>query len=362
MADRMVDDGYLALGYEYLIIDDCWSSPNRDANNRLQANPKRFPSGMKKLAHYIHSRGLKFGIYADYGTKTCGGYPGSMNYLQIDAMTFAEWEIDYLKVDGCYADLYSMNSGYPWFGYYLRLTKRPIVYSCSWPAYQLGAGMNPNYEEISKYCNLWRNFGDINNEIKTIISISELLYKYQDRLSSVQGPGSWNDQDQLVVGNPNINESSAKTQMALWSIMATPLIMSADLRTIEAKFYKILKNKNLIAINQDRLGKMGKKIAVVDQYVHVWAKPLESNKTAFVCVNFYQSVNSIKTKIVLKSLGLTHYKSYNLYETFSGNLIGTYTSNDSVELIVRSNYGVVAFWAEHSKFSSKLTSSLTIFK
>ena len=143
MADRLVNDGYLAAGYEYIIVDDCWLSMSRDSQNRLQPDPKRFPSGIRALADYVHSLGLKFGIYEDYGTKTCGGYPGSIDHLELDAKTFAEWTVDYLKLDGCYADIKSMEDGYPLMGKYLNETGRPIVYSCSWPAYLLNTEIKP---------------------------------------------------------------------------------------------------------------------------------------------------------------------------------------------------------------------------
>ncbi|XP_033115560.1 alpha-galactosidase A-like [Anneissia japonica] len=111
MADRLVEDGFKDVGYEYINIDDCWASKERDSNGKLQADPDRFPSGIKKLADYVHSRGLKLGIYNDYGTKTCGGYPGSLGYLDVDAKTFAEWGVDMLKMDGCYSDVKTMPQG-----------------------------------------------------------------------------------------------------------------------------------------------------------------------------------------------------------------------------------------------------------
>ena len=136
-AQMMVKKGYLDAGYEYIIVDDCWLAPTRDENNKLQPDPKRFPSGIRELADFVHSLGLKFGIYEDYGTLTCGGYPGSIDHLQLDAQTFADWTVDYVKLDGCYADEKQMDQGYPLFGKYLNETNRPMVYSCSWPAYQV---------------------------------------------------------------------------------------------------------------------------------------------------------------------------------------------------------------------------------
>ena len=115
----MAADGYAAAGYEYIIIDDCWLAMERDSSGRLQPDPTRFPSGMRALADYVHARGLKFGIYEDYGTLTCGGYPGSIDHLELDAQTFADWTVDYLKLDGCYADAKQMDVGYPQMARYL---------------------------------------------------------------------------------------------------------------------------------------------------------------------------------------------------------------------------------------------------
>ena len=137
MTDKMVEDGYLSAGYEYMMVDDCWSSKLRDENNKLQPDPIRFPSGIRALADYVHSKGLKFGIYGDYGTITCGGYPGSVDHLQLDAETFADWTVDYLKFDSCYNDFVSLDTGYPLMSGYLNKTGRPIVFACSWPGAQV---------------------------------------------------------------------------------------------------------------------------------------------------------------------------------------------------------------------------------
>lgn len=171
MADMVVATGLNKVGYEYVIIDDCWLDHQRSPEGKLQPDPKRFPSGIKALADYVHGKGLKFGIYEDYGNFTCGGYPGILGHLKTDAETFAEWEVDYIKVDGCYADTNTMDKGYPAFGRYLNATGRPIVYSCSWPDYQLAEGKMPNYKLIAEHCNLWRNFDDIDDSWESVSSI-----------------------------------------------------------------------------------------------------------------------------------------------------------------------------------------------
>ena len=345
MADRLVNDGYLAAGYEYIIVDDCWLSMSRDSQNRLQPDPKRFPSGIRALADYVHSLGLKFGIYEDYGTKTCGGYPGSIDHLELDAKTFAEWTVDYLKLDGCYADIKSMEDGYPLMGKYLNETGRPIVYSCSWPAYLLNTEIKPNYPKISQYCNLWRNFDDIDDSWNSVYGIVQWYVGNHDAMQPVHAPGSWNDPDMLIIGNYGMSLGQSRAQMALWSIMAAPLIMSNDLRSIRPEFAEILKNKNMILINQDKLGKMGKRIIKKDS-IEIWAKDLESNKTAFVFLNTapYGTPNSVK--VSLADLTLTQFSSYNFYESFSGDSIGEHKNTDIFSVMVDPSGSVFAFWAE----------------
>ncbi|CAL1263604.1 unnamed protein product [Larinioides sclopetarius] len=267
MADRMVADGYKDAGYEYINVDDCWMDMNRDSYNRLKPDPVRFSSGIKALADYVHSKGLKLGIYTDCGNKTCAGYPGSLGYFDVDAKTFAEWGIDMLKVDGCYAEPTVMDDLYPQITTALNQSGRPIVFSCSWPAYQVGAGIDPDYTAIAKHCNLWRNFDDIEDSWESVLSIVDFYAAHQDELVSAAGPGHWNDPDMILGGNFGLSYDEAKAQLALWAIMASPLLMSNDLRSIEPKFKELLLNKDVIAVNQDSLGIMGKRIYNVSLYI-----------------------------------------------------------------------------------------------
>ncbi|KAL8576377.1 hypothetical protein ACOMHN_048944 [Nucella lapillus] len=135
MADKVIELGLKDVGYEYINIDDCWLAKERDSQGRLVADPERFPSGIKALANYMHKRGLKLGIYEDFGSKTCAGYPGSEFFMQQDANTFAEWEVDMLKFDGCNSDPKDMPYGYPIMQQFLNRTGRPILFSCEWPLY-----------------------------------------------------------------------------------------------------------------------------------------------------------------------------------------------------------------------------------
>ncbi|KRT82542.1 hypothetical protein AMK59_3795 [Oryctes borbonicus] len=197
MADLMVSEGYLAAGYEYIIVDDCWMAKERDENGRLKPDPDRFPSGIKALADYVHSIGLKFGIYEDYGTKTCAGYPGIIGHLETDAQTFADWEVDYIKLDGCYNNRSTMVDGYVEFGKLLNRTNRPIVYSCSWPAYEEPLGIKSDYQKLVETCNLWRNWDDIEDAWTNVTNILKWFSSNQDRVANYSGPGHWNDPDMV---------------------------------------------------------------------------------------------------------------------------------------------------------------------
>nr|XP_042906106.1 alpha-N-acetylgalactosaminidase isoform X2 [Parasteatoda tepidariorum] len=260
MADEMVAEGFKDAGYEYVNVDDCWMAKERDSSGKLVPNSERFPSGIKALADYVHAKGLKLGIYTDCGTKTCAGYPGSFNNYEIDAQTFAEWGIDMLKVDGCYANPKDMDALYPSITSALNNTGRPIVFSCSWPAYQVDTGMDPDYSSIAKHCNLWRNYNDIEDSWASVLSIIDFYAAHQDELIAAAGPGHWNDPDMIIGGNFGLSYEEARSQLALWAIMASPLLMSNDLRSLKPEFKELLLNKDILSINQDTLGLMGKRI------------------------------------------------------------------------------------------------------
>lgn len=291
MADRMAEDGFKDAGYEFVSIDDCWMSHNRTSDGQLQPDPTRFPNGMKALGDYIHSKGLKFGIYADYGTKTCAGYPGTIDHIQQDMDTFAAWGVDYLKLDGCYSDPDKMDTGYPMVTKALNNTGRPIVFSCSWPAYQ-SSTRTPNYTWIAENCNLWRNYDDIQDSWQSVTTIIKWYGDHQDEMIPVAGPGNWNDPDMLVIGDFSLSFEQSKAQFAMWSIMASPLIMSTDLRTISPWAKKILQNSEVIAVNQDKLGKMGRRVLLAGTK-EIWARPLADGSVAVVLFSHSTSTPEI---------------------------------------------------------------------
>ncbi|XP_071376918.1 alpha-galactosidase A [Centroberyx affinis] len=283
MADVMVKEGWQDAGYEYVCIDDCWPSHQRDAQGRLQADPKRFPGGIKKLADYIHSKGLKLGIYGDVGTNTCAGYPGSLGYYETDAQTFADWGVDLLKFDGCYMNWTLLGEGYVNMSNALNRTGRSILYSCEWPLYEWPFH-KPNYTAIRETCNHWRNFADVYDSWSSVKSILDWTASHQDIIVPSAGPGGWNDPDMLVIGNFGLSHDQQESQMAFWAIMAAPLLMSNDLRDICPRSKELLQNRHIIAISQDPLGKQGYRTAKVNSF-EVWERPLSKKRLAVAVLN-----------------------------------------------------------------------------
>lgn len=321
MADLMVSLGLKDLGYEYVNIDDCWMEKTRDSENRLRADATRFPKGIKEIADYIHSKGLKLGIYTDSGSKTCAGYPGSYGFYDTDAETFAEWGVDMLKVDGCYLDPKAMDTLYPLITTALNKTGRPIVFSCSWPAYQVGEGMKPNYKYIAENCNLWRNFDDIEDSWQSVLTIIEFYAQNQEDLIAAAGPGHWNDPDMVIAGNFGLSYDEARAQLALWAIMASPLLMSNDLRSIKPEFLSLLKNKDVIEVNQDPLGIMGKRI-YNNNSIQIWTRPISpissNGKYSFAIVFFNNRTlgGPVSVTAQLEYLGLDNLNCYNIHDVF----------------------------------------------
>lgn len=340
MADRLSEDGWKELGYVYVNIDDCWSSMDRDAQGRLQADPKRFPSGISKLARYLHDRGLKLGIYGDMGTHTCGGYPGTtLDKIQTDAQTFADWGVDMFKFDGCYSNATEQEQGYPLMSKALNATGRPIGYSCSWPAYQGGLPPKVNYTQLGEICNLWRNYGDIEDSWDSVLSIVDWFSANQDVLVPAAGPGRWNDPDMLIIGDFGLSMDQSRSQMALWAIMAAPLFMSNDLRTISSKARAILQNKAAISINQDPMGVQGRRLIKEKSGIEVFWRPLSEKTSALV---FFSRRNDMPYRYQT-SLSKLNYTtgSYKLYDVFTEKMD---TLKDLTEFTVSINPTGVVMW------------------
>jgi alpha-galactosidase len=246
-ADALISTGLAKAGYKYLNLDDCWEASTRDSNSRLWGHPDTFPSGMKALGEYIHEKDLMYGIYSDAGYQTCAGNPGSLGYETVDAATFAEWGIDYLKYDNCFHDDTPPEIRYPPMRDALNASGRPILLSmCEW-------GVDNPATWAPAVGNSWRTTGDITDtweSMMTKLDQNAPLYPYA-------GPGAWNDPDMLEVGNGGMTNEEYITHFSLWAIMKAPLIIGCDIQNMSAETTNILLNSEVIAINQDSLGHQG---------------------------------------------------------------------------------------------------------
>jgi len=272
VAAAMAKNAMKDAGYVYINIDDTWQG-TRDAKGNIQANEK-FPD-MKALADYVHGLGMKLGIYSSPGPKTCAGFEGSYQHEEQDAKTFAAWGIDYLKYDWCSASrVYqtsSMPAVYARMGQALADSGRPIVYSlCQYGMLNVGE-WGPKVGG-----NLWRTTGDIRD---AWASMTDLGFDKQAGLEKYSGPGHWNDPDMLEIGNGAMSLDEYRVHMSLWSLLASPLIAGNDVRDMPADIAAILMNKEVIAVDQDPLGKQAVRVAK-DGDVEVWSRPLRGGATA----------------------------------------------------------------------------------
>ncbi|CAH2089716.1 unnamed protein product [Euphydryas editha] len=311
MADIMLDEGYLEAGYNYVGIDDCWLEKQRDDNGRLVPDRNRFPNGMKAIADYLHKKGFKFALYQDYGNKTCMGYPGVLGHEATDIQSFVDWDVDYIKLDGCYVDTGKMDDGYPYFGKLMNESGRPMVYSCSWPAYQ----NKPNYASIANHCNLWRNWDDIQDSWSSLSRIMKWFAENQDDFAKYARPGQWNDPDMLLIGNFGLSLDQAKVQMAVWSILAAPLLMSVDLKTIRPEFKEVLLNRDIIAIDQDSLGRQGLRVWNKSN-CEIWNRKLSDGSYAIAFVNKRDDGAPYAVKVSLDTMSIPKqaYEVQDLYK------------------------------------------------
>jgi alpha-galactosidase len=303
-ARALVRTGLSARGYNTVTIDDCWMLKDRNAKGNLQADPQRFPQGMRAVAQAIHSLGLKFGIYEDSGSATCGGFAGSgqpqgggKDHFMQDARLFASWGVDYLKLDGCnvyvppgssqdaaYRRAYAAESAA------LRTVGRPIVFSESAPAYFQGT---PEWYDVlswaRRYGQLWREGSDMAN-----FSSSEperprfhsvlWNYAYNLPLGRFQKPGNWNDADFIIGGDGGMSVADTRSQLALWSMMSAPLILSSDVAKLSPEAIAILENRAVIAVDQDPLGRMAT-LVLRSRDIDVLFKPLAGGEYAVAALN-----------------------------------------------------------------------------
>jgi alpha-galactosidase len=337
MADAMVSSGMLKAGYDHVFIDDGWQG-GRDNRNNIIADPKKFPSGIKALAAYVHGKGLKLGIYSDAAPLTCAGYTASLNFEEQDAKTFASWDVDYLKYDYCGApdDMEVAKTRYKKMADALRKSGRDIELGiCEWgdrKPWLWGAQIGGQ---------LWRTTGDVRDKWKSLTpvkTVNELhaagagildIVDFSQDYASYAGPGHWNDMDMLVVGlygkkgpsgdlgGVGCTDTEYQSQMSLWSIMSSPLAATNDVRKMNAETKRILLNDAVIAINQDALGRQAV-CKIKNELWSVFVKPLANGDFAVAILN--RSETTQNSKISFAELGLD--ESYEIKDLWEHKVIG----------------------------------------
>ncbi|MER6068492.1 NPCBM/NEW2 domain-containing protein [Streptomyces sp. NPDC001817] len=315
IADLFVAKGLKDAGYQYVNLDDCWALPQRDAAGKLVPDPARFPNGIKAVADYVHSKGLKLGIYTSAGTKTCNsaGFPGALGHEYSDAQQFADWGVDYLKYDNCNNQGVDAKQRYTTMRDALKATGRPIVYSiCEW-------GENKPWEWASGVGHLWRTTGDISDSWSSMVSI----LKQNLPLAPYAGPGHWNDPDMLEVGNGGMTDTEYRSHFSLWSVMAAPLLIGTDLRKASPATFDILDNKEAIAVDQDPLGKQG---TVVSSTGGRWVIAKEMKDGSRAVALFNESGTAQRIAATAAAVGLPDASAYTLRDLWqhrSYNTAGT---------------------------------------
>ena len=345
MADAIVNQGLRDLGYKYVVVDDCWFNPNRDAQGNLQGDPQRFPSGMKALGDYLHARGLLFGIYQGPLDQTCAQYfdsypgsTGSLGHEYQDARQFAAWGVDYLKYDWC-SPTGTISEQVARFGIMrdaLAATGRPIVYSINSNSIHEKTGPQRNWSDVA---NLWRTTEDITRAwdtgqtngypmgIQNIVDVTVPLAGYA-------APGGFNDPDMLEVGNGGMTDTEMRSHFALWAVLAAPLMMGNDLRSASAGTLDILRNANLVAINQDPLGRQAVQVSH-DGTRRVLAKRLANGDVAVALFNEGSSTTTVSTSAAAIGKSGT---SFTLRDAWTN---GTSTSTGTISASVPAHGTVV---------------------
>ncbi len=288
ITNALVSTGLRDKGYCYVVIDDHWHG-GRDKNGNLFPDPIKFPGGMPALADYIHSRGLKFGIYSDAGVKTCGGEPGSQGFEEVDAKTFASWGVDFLKYDFCFTEDNRKTAErlYATMGAALLAAGRPILFNiCEWghhrPWLWAAKAGGATWRVTGDIWDGWQDGPEAENN-----GIDSIGFEQLRGLEQYAGPGQWNDPDMLVVGlrgkgsikGPGCTDTEYRTHFSIWCMLAAPLFIGCDLRNIDAISLETLSNSELIALDQDSLGKQGGRVCRLGR-TEVWVKPLINGELA----------------------------------------------------------------------------------
>jgi alpha-galactosidase len=281
VADAMIANGMQKAGYTYIVIDDCWESKTRDSAGNIVPDPAKFPGGLKALGDYLHAKGFKFGIHNCAGTETCAGFPGGRGHEYQDARSYASWGVDYLKYDWCNHGTANAEETYKTMRDALHAAGRPVVFSlCEW-------GNNKPWLWAENIGHLWRTTGDIRDcyDCQGVYDMGwKVILDKQVGLEKYAGPDHWNDPDMLEVGNRGLSRGEAEAHFSLWCILAAPLMAGNDVRNMTPEVRGILTNGEVIAIDQDPLGKEGFRF-IENPGKEIWAKELSHGEWAVCLLN-----------------------------------------------------------------------------
>ena len=302
MTDVIAEQGYKDAGYQYVVIDDCWSLRERDENGNLVADPEKFPHGMKYVGDYIHSKGLKFGMYSCAGTRTCAGYPASFDHEFQDARTFASWGVDFLKYDFCFFPSFAnCQHRYLTMAQALRASGRDILFSaCNWGVQEPWSWMR------SVGAHMYRSTGDIVDNFAS----SSAIMKSQMGNFNANAAGCFNDMDMLTIGMAGQgfvgredcnNYNEYEMQFAYWCFCAAPLMMGADLRKVSDEYRALLQHKELIRMNQDPECRPPLKVRD-ESGCNVFVRHLSGGEFAIGLFNFHQDPRGVE--VMFAELGV----------------------------------------------------------
>lgn len=334
IADAFIEKGLKEAGYQYIVIDDGWQV-DRDINGNILVNQEKFPSGIKATADYIHSQGLKIGIYSDAGYMTCGKFPGSLGHEYQDARTYASWGIDYLKYDWCYTGNQNATDSYKLMKNALVNAGRPVVFSiCEW-------GTSQPWTWAPEVGHLWRTTFDIRPcwdcgqqthsngvQIENFIGFTKILDQ-QVGLESYAGPGHWNDPDMLEVGNGELTFDENVAHFSLWCILSAPLMLGNDIRSLSEEVLEIITNREVIAVNQDPLGRQGRKVRD-DGDFEVWSKELQDGSRAVLLFNRSETEEQISFEWF--EVGMLQDMKLNVRDLWQKKEMGNFDGSYSAEV------------------------------
>ncbi|MBN1974265.1 MAG: glycoside hydrolase family 27 protein [Sedimentisphaerales bacterium] len=332
-ATIIANKGLKDAGYVYVVLDDAWMARERDENGQLVADPVKFPSGMKALGDFLHSLGLKFGIYNDAGTRTCAGYPGGRGHEYEDARLYASWGVDYVKYDWCNTGSANAQETYRTFGLALLAAKRPMILSmCEW-------GTAKPWEWASPIAHLWRTTGDIQDRYSTNTrgrggygnGWKDILDRQtEQKLEQYAGPDHWNDPDMMEVGNRGLTFAESRAHFSFWCMLAAPLMMGNDLRIMTDDILKVLTDKDVIALDQDPLGKQGYRL-IDEEGREVWVKELSNGNWAVCMLN--DSPADVVMTLAWSDIPVLAGKTYKVRDLWSKKDLGTTKDNYSGSVV-----------------------------